>query len=133
MWYVPFVTRNWYIASYTDGDTPCKTSETPSEVVSDVKLAADRIYKNAIKGNQGKCHLFAILDPIIYHWRWKIMIKNTKSQKLLGITIDKKVTFDEHVSNLCDKASRKINALARLFPCMPLNQRRTLMNAYSIS
>ena len=61
------------------------------------------------------------------------MIKNKKSQRLLGINNDNKLTINEHVSNLCDKASRKINALARVFLYMPLTQRRTLMNAYFIS
>lgn len=41
--------------------------------------------------------------------------KNTKSQRLLGINNDNKLTINEQVSNLCDKASRKINTLARVF------------------
>ena len=30
---------------------------------------------------------------------------NSKSEKPLGVTIDYKLTFDEHVSRICDKAS----------------------------
>ena len=33
-------------------------------------------------------------------------IRNTKSEKLPGITIDSKLTFNEHVKNLCQKASQ---------------------------
>ena len=60
-------------------------------------------------------------------------IKNSVSQKLLGITIDRHLNFNEHVSNLCKTASLKITALARVFPYMTLNERRTLMKAYFIS
>ena len=37
-----------------------------------------------------------------------------ENAKLLGIEIDCKLTFDLHVSQLCKKASRQINALMRL-------------------
>ena len=32
----------------------------------------------------------------------------------LGVKIDNKLTFDCHVSDMCEKASVKINALARI-------------------
>ena len=41
-------------------------------------------------------------------------ILNSKCEKLLGVTIDNKLTFDEHVSGLCKKASQKLHALARV-------------------
>ena len=39
----------------------------------------------------------------------------------------RKLNFNEHVPNLCDKASRKI------FPYIPKTQKRLLMNAYFMS
>ena len=41
-------------------------------------------------------------------------IKNSKSQKLLGVVLDNKLKSDIHVGNICQKANRKLNALARL-------------------
>ena len=41
-------------------------------------------------------------------------IKGNKSVKLLGVTIDNKLHFDEHVSNICKKVSCKLHALARI-------------------
>ena len=32
----------------------------------------------------------------------------------MGVTVDKKLKFDKHVENICPKASRKLNALAKL-------------------
>ena len=51
-------------------------------------------------------------------------------EKLLGVKIDNKLTFDYHVFNMCKKANRKINALARIAPFINLNKRRILMNSF---
>ena len=42
----------------------------------------------------------------------KIETKN--SVDLLGIHIDKKLTFDDHIFTLCNKASMQLNAIDRL-------------------
>ena len=42
------------------------------------------------------------------------IIKGSKSKKLLRINIDNNLRFDKHVSILCDKASQKLHALARI-------------------
>ena len=60
-------------------------------------------------------------------------LENSNSQKLLGVTIDRKLNFNEHVTNLCDKASKKIQALARIFPHIPKTQKQLLTNAYFMS
>ena len=43
------------------------------------------------------------------------IIKNSESEKLLGVTIDYKLNFEEHLTKLCDKASQNLNALAHFF------------------
>ena len=60
----------------------------------------------------------------------KVSIKSSSSKKLLGVTIDNKLTFDSHVEGICQKGSRKLNALARLVNYMDLPKRRILMNAF---
>ena len=51
-------------------------------------------------------------------------IKNSSHEKLLGITIDNKLSFHIHISNLCKKASQKLHALARASRYMDQKQRR---------
>ena len=48
------------------------------------------------------------------------IIKNSESGKLLGVTIDYKSNFEEHLSKVCDKASQKLNALARISSYMSI-------------
>ena len=43
-----------------------------------------------------------------------ITVKSMDEVKLLGIQIDKQLTFNSHVSDLCQKTSRQVNALCRL-------------------
>ena len=42
----------------------------------------------------------------------KFLIANSENEKLVGIEFDRKLTFDEDISDFCKKASRKLNALA---------------------
>ena len=57
-------------------------------------------------------------------------VENSDCEKLLGVKIDNKLTFDYHVSDMCKKANRKINALARIAPFININKRRIFMNSF---
>ena len=43
-------------------------------------------------------------------------IKSSKRNKLLGVLFDDKLKFDTHIENICKKANRKLNVLARGTP-----------------
>ena len=55
-------------------------------------------------------------------------ITNNKSEKLLGIKIDHKLTFSAHIDEICKKAGQKMNALSRVIPYMNITKRRSLLN-----
>ena len=57
-------------------------------------------------------------------------IENATCESLLGVIIERKLNFNEHTTYLCNKASKRILAVALVFPYMPLTQRKLLMNAY---
>ena len=56
----------------------------------------------------------------------KVYIKSRASVKLLGVKIDSNLTFNEHVSDICKKASRKLHALARISKYMNRDKLRIL-------
>ena len=57
-------------------------------------------------------------------------VENSDCEKLLGVKIDNKLTFDWHVSDMCKKAKRKINAWARIAPFININNRRIFMKSF---
>ena len=48
---------------------------------------------------------------------------------MLGVKIDYKLNFDEHVKTLCSKANNKLRALARVTPYMSVEKKKILMNS----
>ena len=61
------------------------------------------------------------------------VICSSKAEKLLGILIDNKLTFDQHVSNLCVKANQKLHALSRISSYMSTKKRKLIMNSFITS
>ena len=61
------------------------------------------------------------------------MIELEKEQVLLEITIGSNLSFEEHISSLCKKASQKLNVLARISGYMDIQKRRTLMKSFITS
>ena len=60
----------------------------------------------------------------------KRVIRNSNSKKLLGVTFDNKLKFEKHIIIICQRANRKLNALARLTPYVELGKIRMLMNLF---
>ena len=59
-------------------------------------------------------------------------IESTKSVKLLGITNDDRLRFDQNISNLCPKAAMQLNALGRLQKYMRKSEKVTIVNSLFI-
>ena len=57
-------------------------------------------------------------------------LKTGAKETLLGSLIDSELTFDQHVSSICSKASKKLHVLGRNATFMSFNKRRTLMKAF---
>ena len=43
-----------------------------------------------------------------------ITLKHNSHEKMLGVTLDNKLSFDEHIINICKTANKKLNALNRI-------------------
>ena len=68
------------------------------------------------------------MKTTLLNWKEKKLEK--KSVKLLGITIDKKLNFNEHVTNIHKKANQKFHALKRIAKYLDSNKLRILMKAF---
>ena len=82
-----------------------------------------------MKLNIDKCLLLNSQEPNTLKIG-NLHINNSLSEKLLGIAFDCKLKFNKHIEDICQKASQKLNALARLAPYMGTTGKVILMNAF---
>ena len=91
---------------------------------------------NFMKLNTDKCHFMVLGKSSNQDVTVNVgssVIGNTDEEKLLGVTIDKKLTFETHINKLSKKAGNKLFALSRMSPYMNSNKLRILMRAFVMS
>ena len=86
-----------------------------------------------MKANADKCHLLVSSDESCTAKIEDFNIKNSTKEKLLGAKFDSNLSFENHVTSLCKKASQKLHALGRISHCMDLTKLRKLMKAFITS
>ena len=128
------------IYNYADDNTIAiidNDIETVKEVLS-VKTSYCTTWfsDNMLKANPSKFQLMLLdksgkLDCSHEIVIGDVCLKNMKSVKLLGVTIDCNLNYTQHVNELCKKASRNINITARLSRFMPgKDERLAIINAF---
>lgn len=93
-------------------------NELIKNVNSDLVNLFDYLCLNKLKLNMEKTKTMIIGKKICGEISEKIVIDNVivdsvSSYKYLGITVDSKLNFKEHVDNLCKKVAKKVGVLAR--------------------
>ena len=59
-----------------------------------------------------------------------VNVESTDSIKVLGVTLDAKLNFNEHIKNLCNRASHQINALKRISRYLDIDGRLRIYQAF---
>ena len=62
-----------------------------------------------------------------------LTINSENSVKLLGIEIDNRLSFEKHISTLCNKASNQLNAIGRIQKFMGFKEKEVLLNSFVYS
>ena len=65
--------------------------------------------------NPGKYHFMSIgkdTHDVFYYDNFTL--KNSNEEEILGVTIDRKLTFHQHIKKMCRKAVQKLNVLLTL-------------------
>ena len=106
------------IANYADDTTPYSCGTDIPTVISELQDISTNVFNwfgnNHIKANPGKCYLLlSTKSPEVVSIDG-IQITSSTAETLLGITIDSELNFENHLSAICNKVSRKINALGRI-------------------
>ncbi|XP_057294621.1 uncharacterized protein LOC130623149 [Hydractinia symbiolongicarpus] len=117
-------------ASFADDTTPYTVGESLNDVIKSLKKASSDIFKwfelNQVKANPEKCDLiFNVNEKVQFELKNNI-IESSPSVRLLGVKIDNKLNFEEHVRSICKSASQKLHALARISPYMNINKKKMI-------
>ena len=119
--------------NYADYKTPYVAANNTAEVIENLTIITQKLFSwsanNQMKVNHDKCHLLLSTQEEANIQIGNTTIKCSNSKKLLGIVLDNKLKLDKHVESICQKASKKLNALARVTNYIELPRRLILMNA----
>ena len=89
-----------------------------------------------MKLNEDECHLITLganhADAISIKIG-RSTIHESNLEKLLGVRIDNKLTFEDHIRTLCKKVSNKLYALSRISHLLDQEILRILMRAFIYS
>ena len=114
--------------------TPYVLGDSIDDVIKSLEDDSINFFKwflyNQIKANSDKCHLITSKQSCMNLKTGNINIENSACEKLLGVNIDNKLNFIEHLDRIIKKASRKTSPLPKIFSFMDLTKRSFLMNSF---
>ena len=131
-----FIIEQTDICNYADDNTinACDMSleNLLRRLEHDSHLAIEWFKHNYMKLNEDKCHLLisGFKHEIIWASIGGKKIWESKEEKLLGLYIDRDLTFSSHISKICTKAGQKLAALSRIAKFMSQEKRRILIKSF---
>ena len=121
-----YITESKNVSNYADDTTFHACASDLGNLINrleyDSMLAIKWFESNNMKLNEDKCHflLSGYKHEMMFAKIGQSRIWESEKQKLLGVTIDKHLKFEEYIVKQCKKAGQKLSALARV--CNILNQ-----------
>ena len=120
--------------NYADDKTLYVVANNTEEVIENLTNVTQKLFtwfaNNQMKANHDKCHLLLSTQEEANIQIANTTIQCSQSEKFLGIILDNQLKFDKLIENICQKASRKLNALARVTNYIKLPKKRILMDAF---
>ena len=125
------------ICNFADGNTIYSCNNNLQTILKNLKHDMGNVLKwfkvNSMKANPKKFQ-FMILgkstrQTIILNIN-NIKIRESQNVELLGLTIDNRLTFKDHINMLCRRASYKLHALRRIRKYLTLEKSKLLYNAF---
>ena len=83
-----------------------------------------------MKANPEKCHVILSSNAQREIRFANASIASSPCEKLLRITLDSELKFEEHVNKICNIVNKKLNALHRIGSHMSLDKRKMLLRAF---
>ena len=115
-----FIVVDCDIANYADDNTTYLSGKNVEEVLNGLENMSSNLFQwfteNELKGNSSKYNLLTSSGEHVHVNILTSQIKNSDCERVLGIDIHCKLSFENHINQLCSKTSAKIKALARIAP-----------------
>ena len=127
--------------NYADDNFLSKPAPTINELVlhlkHDSKITIEWFRENAMQANPTKFQFMVISSKDYVEIKISIdentEITSEPHIKALGVTIDSKLNFSEHISIICKKAARQLNALARIARFLKTDSKMILYKSFVMS
>ena len=132
---------NVNLCNYADDNTFIASGESIEIVTAKLEnafsLATAWFRDNGLQLNADKCKfiVFGKPDSQAKHFIYLngVKLEDTDSVKLLGVTLDSQLTFFEHITGICKRASSKVYALKRISKFLSASQRNVLASSFIVS
>ena len=114
----------------------CNIHDVLSYLGRDCKNAVKWFRDNGMQANPSKFQFMIIShSPVdtskaMLQIDDNIVLKPESQVKVLGVTLDNKLNFSHHVSVICTKAARQLNALARISRFLSTTSRMIIYNSF---
>ena len=122
------------MANYADDNTVYTVEENIDDLLKTLENETSLILNwfriNEMKPNDDKCHLIVSNQDNVSVTLGNEIIEATDSVDLLGVTIDRSLNFNEHVTNLCKKGNQKLHALARISKYLNEDKLKIIMKTF---
>ena len=98
----------------------------------DFEILENGFYDNYMVLNPRKCQFMGFgktneNEVFTYH---EVRLKKTTTKKLLGITINEHLNFNEHLTYVFKRVSRKLNALLKVSSFLSYQQKKAISNSF---
>ena len=104
---------NSSLSNYADDNTLYTFRDNLKKIKDNLRNSFDTVhqwfYENYMVLDAGKCHFMCLgnnteNETFLFH---NIHMENSKERKILSVTIDNKLNFKSHISELCKRLLRK--------------------------
>ena len=129
-----FFLKDASLCNYTDDSTLYTYNKNLETVISnlreDFSILFSWFYENYTVLNTGNCHFK--LSGVKENEEFDLIcneptLKHSSHEKKLGVTIDNKLSFDEHNNDISITANKKLNAFRVINHYMKQNQKELLL------
>ena len=133
--------KNSDLHNFADDNTTSCVSSSLNELISELEkegsIATQSFRDNSMIVNPEKFQAIIIDRKNQKNNPQKLtidekVITSSENVTLLGLEVDK-LTFDEHISKLCNKSAGQLNALCRIRHLIGLEERKILINSFIYS